>query len=107
MNDCRAFLEDFPSKVDDYEELLTDNPIFCHRTRGVGVMAVDQAVGLGVTGPLLRACGFDYDIRKKEPYLAYEEFDFEVPLGDTGAWLRCASREKLLCRHSRACQRDR
>jgi len=84
MNDCRAFLEVFPSKVDDYEELLTDNPIFCHRTRGVGAMTADQAIGLGVTGPLLRACGFDYDIRKKEPYLAYEEFDFEVPLGDAG-----------------------
>jgi len=84
LNDCLAFLDDFPSKMDDYEELLTDNPIFRYRTRGVGAMTADQAIGLGVTGPLLRACGFDYDIRKKEPYLTYGEFDFEVPLGETG-----------------------
>ena len=82
--DCRRFLDDFPSKVDDYEELLTDNPIFRGRTRGIGAISAEAAIGLGVTGPLLRACGVDYDIRKKEPYLVYSEMDFNVPLGETG-----------------------
>ncbi|MDP6365344.1 MAG: NADH dehydrogenase (quinone) subunit D [Nitrospinota bacterium] len=82
--DCRRFLDEFPAKMDDYEELLTDNPIFRGRTRGVGAISAEKALAHGVTGPLLRACGVDYDIRKKEPYLAYEEFDFGVPLGETG-----------------------
>ncbi len=84
LDDCRAFLDAFPDKVDDYEELLTENPIFRSRARGVAAITAGQAISLGVTGPLLRACGVDYDIRKKEPYLTYEEFDFAVPLGEAG-----------------------
>lgn len=83
-DDCLRFLDSFPEKVDDYEELLTENPIFCRRTQGVCSISAEKAIALGVTGPLLRACGVDYDIRKKEPYSAYEEFDFEVPLGSAG-----------------------
>ncbi|MBT3352647.1 MAG: NADH-quinone oxidoreductase subunit D [Nitrospinaceae bacterium] len=83
-DDCRKFFDDFPSKVDDYEELLTDNPIFRGRTRGVGAISADKAIALGVTGPLLRACGIDYDIRKKEPYLVYDKMNFNVPLGESG-----------------------
>ena len=82
--DCRQFLDAFPEKVDDYEELLTDNPIFRRRTQDVCAIPAEKAIALGVTGPLLRASGVDYDIRKKEPYTGYEEFDFEVPLGSAG-----------------------
>ncbi len=82
--DCRRFLESFPDRVDEYEELLTDNPIFRRRTEEVCPLPAERAIALGMTGPLLRACGVDYDIRKKEPYSSYEEFDFEVPLGKRG-----------------------
>jgi NADH-quinone oxidoreductase subunit D len=84
LDDCRRFLDAFPSKVDDYEELLTDNPIFRRRVEGVCSISAEKAIALGVTGPLLRASGVDYDIRKKEPYSAYDEFDFDVPLGSAG-----------------------
>ncbi len=83
-DDCRRFLDAFPEKMDDYEELLTDNPIFLRRTESVCAISAEKAIALGVTGPLLRASGVDYDIRKKEPYSGYEEFDFEVPLGSAG-----------------------
>jgi NADH-quinone oxidoreductase subunit D len=82
--DCRRFLDAFPARVDEYEELLTENPIFQKRTQGVCPIPADRAVAMAVTGPLLRACGIDYDIRKKEPYSGYEEFEFEVPLGEAG-----------------------
>ena len=82
--DCRRFLDAFPARVDEYEELLTENPIFCKRTQGVCPISADRAVAMAVTGPMLRACGIDYDIRKKEPYSGYEEFEFEVPLGEAG-----------------------
>ena len=82
--DCRRFLDAFPARADEYEELLTENPIFRKRTQGVCPISADRAVALAVTGPMLRACGIDYDIRKKEPYSGYEEFEFEVPLGEAG-----------------------
>ena len=82
--DCRDFLEPFSDRVDEYEELLTNNPIYRRRAQGVCAMTVEQAYDLGITGPLLRACGVPYDIRKNEPYSGYEEFDFEVPVGERG-----------------------
>ena len=82
--DCRNFLEPFSDRVDEYEELLTNNPIYLRRAEGVCAMTVEQAYALGITGPLLRACGVAYDIRKNEPYSGYEEFDFEVPVGERG-----------------------
>ncbi len=82
--DCRNFLEPFSDRVDEYEELLTNNPIYRRRAQGVCAMTVEQAYALGITGPLLRACGVPYDIRKNEPYSGYEEFDFEVPVGERG-----------------------
>lgn len=80
----REFIDDFPSRVDDYEALLTDNPIFRKRTEGVGVLTSEQALDLCLTGPALRASGVNYDIRKVNPYSSYEQFDFEVPLGSNG-----------------------
>ncbi|MEK6709002.1 MAG: NADH dehydrogenase (quinone) subunit D [Nitrospinota bacterium] len=84
FGDCRRFLESFPDRVDEYEELLTDNPIYRRRAEGVCPIAPEAAIAWGVTGPSLRACGVDYDIRKREPYSSYEEFQFEVPLGRRG-----------------------
>jgi len=73
------FIDVFPSRVDEYEDLLTRNPIWVRRTKGVGYAALEDLLDLGVTGPMLRAAGLAWDIRKSEPYSSYEKFDFEVP----------------------------
>jgi len=70
--------------ADDMDKLLTDNEIFIARTRGVGVLSVEDAIDYGVTGPILRASGMDYDLRKKEPYSIYDRFDFDAPVGTNG-----------------------
>src|SRR5580765_8294943 len=75
----RAFLDRFPPKLDEYEDLLTHNSIYLERTQGVGVISKDDAVAYGLMGPIARACGVDYDVRKVFPYLGYETFDFTVP----------------------------
>jgi NADH-quinone oxidoreductase subunit D len=75
----KKFIDVFPSRIDEYEDLLTRNRIWMGRTRGVGVMALEDMLDLGVTGPMLRAAGLKTDARKDEPYSSYELFDFEVP----------------------------
>jgi len=80
----RQFLDFFPSRLADYEALLTNNPIFNQRTRGVGVISAEDAVAWGLTGSSLRASGVDWDIRKAMPYCGYEQYDFEVPLETDG-----------------------
>ncbi|MBK9167428.1 MAG: NADH dehydrogenase (quinone) subunit D [Bryobacterales bacterium] len=75
----KKLIDIFPSRIDEYEDLLTKNDIFVGRTKGVGYLPVDQMIDLGVTGPMLRAAGIAVDIRKSEPYSSYEKFDFEVP----------------------------
>jgi NADH-quinone oxidoreductase subunit D len=80
----KAFADDFPSKVAEYETLLTQNRIWNLRTRGVGILTKEQAIDMGVTGPCLRASGFDWDIRKSNPYANYSEFDFDIPVGENG-----------------------
>jgi len=75
----RRLLEVFPGRIDEYESLLTQNPIWRQRTRGVGRIRLEEAIDLGMTGPALRACGLAWDIRKAHPYSGYERFDFEVP----------------------------
>jgi NADH-quinone oxidoreductase subunit D len=72
------FLESFPPHIQEYEDLLTRNRIWLGRTQGVGHLTAEDAIALGVSGPLLRASGVDYDIRKTFPYSSYEEFDFDV-----------------------------
>ena len=73
------FIRGFPSKVDEYEELLDTNPIWTRRTQGVGIAPLEVLLDLGVTGPMIRAAGVKWDIRKSEPYSSYDQFDFEIP----------------------------
>ena len=74
-----AFLDRMPGKLDEYEGLLTKNDIYQRRTMGVGVLTKDEAAQWGVVGPIARASGLDYDVRKAFPYLGYETYDFAVP----------------------------
>ena len=75
----RAFLADMRAKADEYETLLTRNPIWLERTQGIGGLSLEELIGLGVTGPMLRAAGFDHDLRKAQPYCGYEQYEFDVP----------------------------
>jgi NADH-quinone oxidoreductase subunit D len=82
------FLEDFtnrfPTYVDEYETLLTDNRIWKQRTVGVGVVSPERALALGFTGPMLRGSGVEWDLRKKQPYEVYDRMEFDVPVGVNG-----------------------
>jgi NADH-quinone oxidoreductase subunit D len=82
--DIRNFLRFFTPKIDEYEELLTTNRIWVRRTRNVGVISGKDCIALGVTGPVLRASGVKWDLRKAQPYAAYKEFDFDIPTGENG-----------------------
>jgi NADH-quinone oxidoreductase subunit D len=75
----KKFLAYFPPKIDEYEGLLTGNPIWGRRTKGVGYLSLADLLDLGVTGPMIRAAGKPWDIRKSEPYSSYEKFQFNVP----------------------------
>ena len=79
-----AFLERFPAKIDEFEGLLTKNDIFQRRTEGVGVITQDDAMQWGLVGPILRAAGSDYDVRKYFPYLGYDTYTFNVPTATEG-----------------------
>ena len=82
------FLDDFcsrfPTYVDEYEELLTDNRIWKQRTVGVGVVSPERALQLGFTGAMLRGSGIEWDLRKKQPYEVYDRLDFDIPVGVNG-----------------------
>jgi len=80
----RTFIDAFPGKVDEYEELLTNNRIWIGRTRGVGYISMEDMLDWGVTGPMLRAAGLKWDTRKDQPYSSYDQFDFEVPTRTEG-----------------------
>jgi NADH-quinone oxidoreductase subunit D len=80
----RDFIRTFPARVDEYEGLLTQNPIFRERTRGVGRFSARDAIAMGLSGPSLRGSGVDWDIRRAYPYLGYESYDFDVPMGTDG-----------------------
>ncbi len=84
MEQARKVVGDFPRFLDEFEQLLTGNEILMARTQGVGVLSAELAVQGGVTGPILRASGVNYDIRKVDRYGIYERFDFKVPLGEHG-----------------------
>lgn len=78
------FLAYFPPKIDDYEKLLTSNPLWLDRTQGVGIIEPDVALAWGVSGASLRGSGVNWDIRKAMPYSGYEQYEFNIPLGDHG-----------------------
>ena len=80
----RDFASYFPEKVDEYENLLTGNPIWLMRTKGVAVMSADDAIAMGATGPTLRGSGVDLDLRRDMPYSGYENFKFKVPVSQDG-----------------------
>ncbi len=80
----RAFAREFPERLGEYETMLMDNPIWLSRTKGIGVITAEEAIGLGMTGPCLRATGISYDIRKDAPYCGYEQYDFETPTATGG-----------------------
>jgi len=82
--DCHKFCTDFLPKLDEYEQLLTTNRIWVERTKGVGILNPEDCVALGVTGPVLRASGVKWDLRKAQPYESYKNFDFEIPTGLNG-----------------------
>jgi NADH-quinone oxidoreductase subunit D len=80
----REFVDATPGRVAEYESLLTKNSIWLKRTQGVGAITAEEAVSYGMTGPNLRATGYDYDLRKVRPYSGYDNYDFEVPVGSEG-----------------------
>jgi NADH-quinone oxidoreductase subunit D len=80
----RAFLARLPSKLDEYEDLLSQNQIYLKRTQGVGIISRDDAVAYALVGPIARAAGVDYDVRKSYPYLGYDTFTFNVPIQSRG-----------------------
>src|SRR5271167_4828359 len=82
--DVKKFIDFAPPKIDEYEELLTTNRIWLERTKGVGTISASDCIALGVTGPVLRASGVKWDLRKAQPYAAYRDFDFEIPIGENG-----------------------
>jgi NADH-quinone oxidoreductase subunit D len=80
----RQFLKIIPDRIDQYEDLLTNNPMYIERTRGIGVISSEQALQIGMTGPPLRATGVPLDMRREQPYSGYEQFDFEIPTATAG-----------------------
>jgi NADH-quinone oxidoreductase subunit D len=80
FDQVRKFVDSFPAKVDEYESLLTQNPIWIRRLKGVGLITAEDALAFGATGPTARASGVDWDLRRDEPYSGYENFKFNVPI---------------------------
>jgi NADH-quinone oxidoreductase subunit D len=82
--EVQQILREFPHRFDEYEDLLTDNPLWIQRLKGIGVIKAEEAIAWGLSGPNLRACGVPWDLRKSNPYSSYERFDFEMALGSAG-----------------------
>ena len=102
----KKFLDIFPERVDEYENLLTGNRIFIDRLKGVARLSAEDAIALGVTGPTLRASGVDFDLRRDMPYCSYEKFKFKVPVSKDGdVWTRYLCRIQEL-RESREIARQ-
>ena len=82
--EVRKFLKELPPVIKEVEDLLNGNQIFIGRTQGIGILSKEDVINFGLTGPLSRAVGIPWDIRKAEPYSSYEEFDFDIPIGENG-----------------------
>jgi len=101
----QALIKILPEKIDEYLNLLTGNPIFYNRLKGVGYISGADAIALGVTGPPLRASGVDWDLRRDMPYSSYEKFQFEVPVSTDGdVWARYLVRLKEMRESVKICQ---
>jgi NADH-quinone oxidoreductase subunit D len=101
----RKFIDAFPSHVDEYETILNANPIWVRRTKDVGIAPVEDLLDQGVTGPMIRAAGIPWDIRKSEPYSSYEEFDFDIAVeSGNDVWSRYRVRMKELRQSARIVQ---
>ncbi len=99
------FLDKMPSRIDQYEDMLTANPIWMGRLKGVGYLSGEDAIALGVTGPPMRASGVDWDLRRDMPYSGYEKFDFKVPVSDVGdVWARYVVRMQEMRESVKICQ---
>src|ERR1700680_107668 len=83
-SEVKRFCKDLDHKIDEYETLLTQNRIWTGRTKGVGPISAADAIAMGVTGPVLRASGVQWDIRKAAPYAAYDQYEFDIPTGKNG-----------------------
>jgi NADH-quinone oxidoreductase subunit D len=84
VDECRRFLNAFPKQIEEYETLLSQNRIWIERTRGVGIISAEEAIDWGLSGPPLRGSGVGWDIRKSNPYAAYADLSFDVPVGENG-----------------------
>jgi NADH-quinone oxidoreductase subunit D len=99
------FLNIMPARIDQYENLLTGNPIWMNRLKGVGYLSAADAIALGVTGPPLRASGVNWDLRRDMPYSGYEKFQFNVPVSDVGdVWARYVVRMQEMRESLKICQ---
>jgi len=81
---AKRFVREMPGFIDEYDQLLKDNEIVLARTKGVGILPVDMAINNSCSGPMLRASGVPWDIRKADPYSVYDRFDFDIPIGTVG-----------------------
>ena len=84
LDRCQKFVDEMPAHVDEYEKLLSKNPIWLARTQGVATLSARDAVALGATGPVLRGSGVQWDLRRHQPYSGYDTYEFDVPVGSTG-----------------------
>src|SRR6202041_1332405 len=105
FDSVQSLVNILPEKIDEYENLLTGNPIFINRLKGVGYLSAEDAIALGVTGPPLRASGVDWDLRRDMPYSGYEKFQFAVPVSDVGdVWARYVVRIQEMRESLKICQ---
>ncbi len=101
----QAFIRTFPEKIDEYSNLLTGNPIFMNRLKGVGHLSAEDAIALAVTGPVMRASGIDFDTRRDMPYSSYEKFEFKVPVSQgCDVWARYLVRLEEMRESVKICQ---
>jgi len=84
LDSLYKFTEEFPKRIEEYETLIDQNRIWLGRTKGIGVISAEEAINWGLSGPVLRGSGVDYDIRKRFPYDAYDRIEFDVPIGSNG-----------------------
>jgi len=105
FDSVQALINVLPEKIDEYENLLTGNPIFINRLKNVGYLSAEDAIAFGVTGPPLRASGVDWDLRRDMPYSSYDKFRFEVPVSNDGdVWARYIVRLREMRESVKICQ---